>query len=248
MQKNWIGRSEGLLVRFGLESPRHGAGHRASSRSTRPGPTRCSAPPSWRSRADHPLAKPQPRDDPRCRPSSRNAAACRHLGSGSTTAEKGFDTGIARPSASIRNWQLPVYVANFVLMDYGTGAIFGCPAHDQRDLDFAQQIRSARHPWSAEGPTRAVSSSPMTAYVGDGRMINSRFLDGMTPERERRGRPPARRPRLPRQCAQGRAQGQFPPARLGRLAPALLGLPDPGHPLRPIAACTVPVPEKPICR
>ena len=56
------------------------------------------------------------------------------------TAEKlGFDTGIKAVHPFDASWQLPVYVANFVLMDYGTGAIFGCPAHDQRDLDFANK-------------------------------------------------------------------------------------------------------------
>ena len=56
-----------------------------------------------------------------------------------TAEKKGFDTGIRAVHPFDPSWQLPVYVANFILMDYGTGAIFGCPAHDQRDLDFANK-------------------------------------------------------------------------------------------------------------
>ena len=75
---------------------------------------------------------------------------------------------------------LPLYVANFVLMDYGTGAIFGCPAHDQRDLDFARKydlpVRPVVIPDGEDAATFAVGDE---AYVGDGRLANSDFLDGM---------------------------------------------------------------------
>jgi leucyl-tRNA synthetase len=78
---------------------------------------------------------------------------------------------------------LPVYVANFVLMDYGTGAIFGCPAHDQRDLDFVNKYDLGNTPVvcppDVDPKTFVITD---TAYDGDGRMINSRFLDGMTIE------------------------------------------------------------------
>ncbi|HEU0146621.1 MAG TPA: leucine--tRNA ligase, partial [Bradyrhizobium sp.] len=81
------------------------------------------------------------------------------------------------------NWTLPVYVANFVLMEYGTGAIFGCPAHDQRDLDFANKYGLGNTPVVCPpgvDPQKFVITD--TAYDGPGRMINSRFLDGMTVE------------------------------------------------------------------
>jgi leucyl-tRNA synthetase len=98
------------------------------------------------------------------------------------TAEKqGFDTGIRAIHPFDPSWKLPVYVANFVLMEYGTGAIFGCPAHDQRDLDFVNKYGLGVTPVVCpEGtdPTNFVITD--TAYDGDGRMINSRFLDGMT--------------------------------------------------------------------
>ena len=98
------------------------------------------------------------------------------------TAEKmGFDTGIKAVHPFDPNWKLPVYVANFILMEYGTGAIFGCPAHDQRDLDFVNKYGLGNTPVvcpPGQDPTTFVITD--VAYDGDGRMINSRFLDGMT--------------------------------------------------------------------
>jgi leucyl-tRNA synthetase len=100
------------------------------------------------------------------------------------TAEKlGFDTGIKAVHPFDESWKLPVYVANFVLMEYGTGAIFGCPAHDQRDLDFVNKYGLGNTPVvcppDADPATFVITD---VAYDGDGRMINSRFLDGMTIE------------------------------------------------------------------
>src|SRR5437667_151927 len=81
------------------------------------------------------------------------------------------------------DWKLPVYVANFTLMDYGTGALFGCPAHDQRDLDFVNTYGLGNTPVvcppGVDPKTFVITDA---AYDGDGRMINSRFLDGMTIE------------------------------------------------------------------
>ena len=78
---------------------------------------------------------------------------------------------------------LPVYVANFVLMDYGTGAIFGCPAHDQRDLDFANAYGLGNTPVICPpGVDPETFHDSKAAYDGDGVLINSRFLDGMTIE------------------------------------------------------------------
>ncbi len=81
------------------------------------------------------------------------------------------------------DWKLPVYVANFILMEYGTGAIFGCPAHDQRDLDFVNKYGLGNVPVVCpEGQDAASFVITDIAYDGDGRMINSRFLDGMSIE------------------------------------------------------------------
>ena len=98
------------------------------------------------------------------------------------TAEKqGFDTGIRALHPFDSSWKLPVYVANFVLMEYGTGAIFGCPAHDQRDLDFVNKYNLGNTPVVCpEGQDPKTFVITDTAYDGDGRMINSRFLDGMS--------------------------------------------------------------------
>ena len=98
------------------------------------------------------------------------------------TAEKqGFDTGIKAVHPFDPAWRLPVYVANFILMDYGTGAIFGCPAHDQRDLEFANKYGLGNTPVVCPpGQDPATFVITDIAYDGDGRMINSRFLDGMT--------------------------------------------------------------------
>ena len=89
---------------------------------------------------DHPLAQDWSRTMTSWPPSTPNAAK------GGTTEEElekaekmGFDTGLRVRHPFDTAWELPVYVANFILMDYGTGAIFGCPAHDQRDLDFARK-------------------------------------------------------------------------------------------------------------
>ena len=79
-------------------------------------------------------------------------------------------------------WTLPLYVANFVLMDYGTGAIFGCPAHDQRDLDFARKYGLPVTRVVAPSPEEAEEPIGDEAYSGPGRLVNSRFLDGLTAE------------------------------------------------------------------
>ncbi len=81
------------------------------------------------------------------------------------------------------DWTVPVYIANFVLMDYGSGAIFGCPSGDQRDLDFARKynlpVTPVVMPADADAASFVITDE---AYVGDGVMINSRDLDGLSPE------------------------------------------------------------------
>jgi len=110
----------------------------------------------------------------------------RHLGTSAaaleTAEKKGFDTGIRVVHPFDPQWTLPVYVANFVLMDYGTGAIFGCPSGDQRDLDFANRYGLPVIPVvMPEGADEATFQIVEEAYVDDGVMINSRFLNGMDP-------------------------------------------------------------------
>ena len=135
MQSNWIGKSRGLQFAFSLIDGPHGA-DRIEVYTTRPdtllGASFIGISP------DHPLARQLERDNPEI------AAFCAECRKGGTTEEalekaekKGFDTGLRVRHPFDTAWELPVYIANFILMDYGTGAIFGCPAHDQRDFDFA---------------------------------------------------------------------------------------------------------------
>jgi leucyl-tRNA synthetase len=183
MQKNWIGRSEGLVVRFALDPKTTPNGEsELEIFTTRPdtlfGARFMALSP------DHPLALAAAEKNPALR---EFIAACKRSGTAQElidTAEKqGFDTGIKAIHAFDPNWTLPVYVANFILMEYGTGAIFGCPAHDQRDLDFVNKYGLGNTPVVCPpGADPATFVITDVAYDGDGRMINSRFLDGMTIE------------------------------------------------------------------
>ena len=129
----------------------------------------------------HPLAAELARDDAEL---EAFIAECDRLGTSEEaieTAEKrGFDTGLAARHPFIEGATLPVYVANFVLMDYGTGAIFGCPAHDQRDLDFARKyglpVPPVVLPPEADPESYTIGDE---AYTGDGTLFNSDFIDGM---------------------------------------------------------------------
>jgi leucyl-tRNA synthetase len=181
MQKNWIGRSEGLLVRFRIDVSTAPAGEsELQVYTTRPdtlfGARFMAVAP------DHPLAAKVAEGNPEL---TAFIAECRRMGTSVATLEtaekKGFDTGVRVAHPFDPDWKIPVYVANFVLMEYGTGAIFGCPAHDQRDLDFVNAYGLGNVPVVCpEGQDSASFVVTDVAYDGDGRMINSRFLDGMT--------------------------------------------------------------------
>jgi leucyl-tRNA synthetase len=181
MQKNWIGRSEGLLVRFALDPATTPDGESELEIFTTRHDTLFGA--RFMAIApDHPLARAAAERDPAL---ARFIAECKRSGTAQElidTAEKlGYDTGIRAVHPFDPGWTLPVYVANFILMDYGTGAIFGCPAHDQRDLDFVNKYGLGNTPVVCpEGQDPKTFVITDTAYDGDGRMINSRFLDGMT--------------------------------------------------------------------
>jgi len=181
MQKNWIGRSEGLLIRFMLaksEVPvdasevevfttRHDTLFGASFVAIAP---------------DHPLAKAVAERDPKV---AAFIEEVRRTGTAQEVIDKaekkGIDTGLRAIHPFDSSWELPVYVANFVLMEYGTGAIFGCPAHDQRDLEFARKYGLPVVPVVVpEGVDPKTFEIGNEAYVEDGLLANSRFLDGMT--------------------------------------------------------------------
>ena len=177
MQRNWIGRSEGLRFAFDLSNK-----EKLDVFTTRPdtlfGASFVAISP------DHPLTEELAKSDAKLRDF---VAECRKTGTAEAeieTAEKmGYDTGLTATHPFDPNWKLPVMVANFVLMGYGTGAIFGCPAHDQRDLDFARKYRlpvlPVVVPEGADPKTFAVGNE---AYDGPGRLANSGFLDGLDVE------------------------------------------------------------------
>jgi len=174
MQKNWIGKSTGLQFRFETRGAPEGF-EALEVYTTRPdtifGATFAAVSP------DHPLAKAL-ESDPAV---AAFNAECRRTGTSEEaleTAEKrGLDTGLRVVHPFVPGLEMPVWIANFVLMEYGTGAIFGCPAHDQRDLDFVRKYGlPVRTVVSPEGADFAVTDE---AYVGPGRMVNSEFLDGL---------------------------------------------------------------------
>ncbi|MCK1518667.1 leucine--tRNA ligase [Bradyrhizobium sp. 190] len=183
MQRNWIGRSEGLLLRFALDPATTPAGESELKIFTTRPDTLFGAK-FMAIAADHPLAQAAAAKNQKL---AEFIADVKKIGTAQEiidTAEKqGFDTGIKAVHPFDPSWKLPVYVANFVLMEYGTGAIFGCPGHDQRDLDFVNKYGLGVTPVVCpEGQDPKTFFITDTAYDGDGRMINSRFLDGMTIE------------------------------------------------------------------
>ncbi len=180
MQANWIGKSRGLKFRFGLESPPPAVPDGFDVFTTRPD-TLFGA--SFAAVAiDHPLAEAIAAASP---DAAAFIADCRSVGTSAaeldTAEKKGFDTGLSVIHPLDPDRRLPVFIANFVLMDYGTGAIFGCPAHDQRDLEFARKyMLPVPRVVAAPGDERVPIHDE--AYVGPGRLINSGFLDGMEVE------------------------------------------------------------------
>jgi len=186
MQENWIGRSQGLKLSFEVTGGAPPEFETIDVYTTRPdtlfGASFIGVAP------DHPLAQALAVDRPDL---AAFIARCRQGGASEADIEAGeklgFDTGVTVAHPFDPNWRLPVYVANFILMDYGTGAIFGCPAHDQRDLDFARKydlkVTPVVLPSGADPATFAVEDE---AYTGPGRLFNSQFLDGLSVEEAKR--------------------------------------------------------------
>jgi len=180
MQENWIGRSQGLAFRFALSD-----GGAVEVFTTRPdtifGASFVAV------AADHPIARAVAEQ------STHAAAFVERCRKGGTTAAEietqeklGFDTGLTATHPFDPAWQLPVYIANFVLMDYGSGAVFGVPAHDQRDLDFARKYSLPVTRVVSDGDTDTPVFLGDTAYTGPGTLVNSHFLDGMDIEDAKR--------------------------------------------------------------
>ena len=180
MQENWIGRSRGLQFRFAMSD-----GGSVEVFTTRPdtifGASFVAV------AADHPIAQAAAAHNPAA---ADFIALCKRGGTTAAeldTQEKlGFDTGITAAHPFDPSWQLPVYIANFVLMEYGTGAVFGVPAHDQRDLDFARKYGLSVRRVVSDGDVTDPMFDGNTAYTGPGTLVNSHFLDGMDIEDAKR--------------------------------------------------------------
>ena len=182
MQRNWIGKSEGARVAFKLTSQPEGAPSEIEVFTTRPDTLFGAS--FVAIAADHPLAHSVAASKPSLKDF---IVECQRMGVSEavieTAEKKGFDTGLRVAHPFVPDKTLPVYVANFVLMEYGTGAIFGCPAHDQRDLEFARKYGLPVLPVVIpDGADPASFSVGDEAYVEDGRLAHSGFLNGMDVE------------------------------------------------------------------
>jgi len=178
MQRNWIGKSEGMRLLFEIEGD--GADKAIEVFTTRPdtifGASFIALSP------DHPLSTKLAVGDAKL---AAFIEECHHMGTSTeaidTAEKKGHFTGLYVKHPVKPGAHLPVYVANFVLMEYGAGAIFGCPAHDQRDVDFARKydlpVLPVVLPPDADAASFAIEDE---AYVGPGTIFNSEFLDGLS--------------------------------------------------------------------
>jgi leucyl-tRNA synthetase len=179
MQANWIGKSEGARVRFALANSGNGDSRAIEVFTTRPdtlfGASFIAV------AANHPVAQEIAKNN---QDAAAFIAECAKLGTSEAAVEtaekKGFDTGLKAVHPLDNTITLPVHIANFVLMEYGTGAIFGCPAHDQRDLDFANAynlpVIPVVLPVDADADSFTVTD---TAYTGAGTLINSGAWNGL---------------------------------------------------------------------
>ena len=178
MQAKWIGRSEGARLTFLLDQS-EACFEGVEVYTTRPdtlfGMSFLALAP------EHPLSDAVATRDPKA---AAFVAECRRMGTSEAaieTAEKqGYDTGLRVRHPFLKDATYPVWIANFVLMEYGTGAIFGCPGHDQRDLDFARKygldVVPVVLPPGADAAAFAIGNE---AYVGPGTIIHSGFMDGL---------------------------------------------------------------------
>ncbi|MBX7198394.1 MAG: leucine--tRNA ligase [Rhodospirillaceae bacterium] len=191
MQHNWIGKSEGARVLWPLQdSAGKALGQSIEVFTTRPdtlfGASFCAI------SAQHPLAVKLAEGNARL---GDFLAECAKVGTSTAaieTAEKlGFDTGLKAEHPFIPGATVPVYVANFVLMAYGTGAIFGCPGHDERDMEFARKYGlTVKCVVAPEGEDAAAFTIGLEAgneaFTGDGVIVNSQFLNGLKVEPAKR--------------------------------------------------------------
>ncbi|MDB9825713.1 leucine--tRNA ligase [Candidatus Pelagibacter sp.] len=175
MQKNWIGKSFGCEINFNIKGSKHVK--QIKCFTTRPDTLFGFS--FLALSVDHPVAKFYEDDDE----FKKFKDACSKTGTTEESiaqAEKiGFKTNLVASNPLNESLEVPVYFANFVLMDYGFGAVFGCPAHDQRDLDFALKykldVKTVVKPYDKNNSFKVDKE----AYTGSGRIFNSQFLDNL---------------------------------------------------------------------
>jgi len=178
MQENWIGKSKGLDFRFRLAEPINSI-ETVEVFTTRPdtifGASFVAIAPG------HPIAQAVAASDPRA---AEFIAKCQRGGTSLAEIEaqekKGYRTSVEAVHPLDAGWRIPVFIANFVLMDYGTGAIFGSPGHDQRDFEFATKYSLPIRRVVAASVDEAAQPVVGEADVITGVTVNSDFLDGLT--------------------------------------------------------------------
>ena len=172
MQKNWIGKSFGCELNFKIINSNDSINVFTTRPDTIFGATFIAL------SADHPFNK-QFLKDPKFIKFKEDCNKTGTTEEAIANAEKiGFNTGKFVEHPFINGKKLPIYFANFVLMDYASGAIFGCPAHDQRDFDFATKYKLDIIPVVSDG-SKNKDIELTEAYVGNGKLINSSFLNGL---------------------------------------------------------------------
>lgn len=176
MQEKWIGKSIGARIFFDIKD----SDEKLEVFTTRPdtlfGAAFCAI------AAAHPLAEKLATSNQQL---ATFIAQCNKMSTSQADMDKaekkGFDTGLKIKHPFIKDKEIPLYIANFVLMEYGTGAVFGCPAHDQRDFDFAKKYKLPIVQ-VVDSENRAQSTELSEAYTGEGKLINSDFLNGLAVE------------------------------------------------------------------
>jgi len=180
MQENWIGKSRGLQFRFRLAEPADGIDS-VEVFTTRPDTIFGAS--FVALAAGHPIAQAAAAADPQA---AEFVAECQRGGTSLAEIEaaekKGYRTAFEVVHPLDPEWRLPVYIANFVLMDYGTGAIFGVPGHDQRDFEFAKQYQLPIRRVVAASTELASEPIGDEAENAPGVAVNSQFLDGLETE------------------------------------------------------------------
>ena len=176
MQKNWIGKSIGCELDFKIEDLKRNIRIFTTRPDTIFGASFIAI------STDHPICK----NFNEKTEFKKFLKECSKIGTTEealANAEKlGFDTKLLAEHPFIKNKKLPIYVANFVLMDYGNGAIFGCPAHDQRDFDFAKKYELPIIKVVSDKDNPEIGEKMKEAYTGTGKIINSDFLNGLSIE------------------------------------------------------------------